>query len=176
MRQMTGLNELREQGRMTWIEQEHGWVAVPDEVLNALAEDGFDECKREMTTSRRDCRPAGGVWQGVDTRTGSVASAIWVNRPPWHQAIVAGGVWQGARTKSVASAIGVNRPAGDQAIVFIAIDGESFRGARLPSMDFSKQVLATCPTNPAVLALNGVGWNDLGTPRRIMATLAGTGS
>jgi len=42
---MHGLNELREQGRMTWIEAERGWGA----------------------TSRRDLRPAGGVWQGVNT-------------------------------------------------------------------------------------------------------------
>ncbi len=88
MRQMKGFNELREQGRMTWIEQEHGWVAAPEEIMNALSSDGFEECKREMTTSRRDRRPAGGVWQGVNTRTGSEASAIWVNRPAWHQAIV----------------------------------------------------------------------------------------
>ena len=88
MGQMKGLNELREQGRMTWIEQEHGWVAAPEEIMNALSTDGFEECKREMTTSRRDRRPAGGVWQGVNTCTGSVASAIWVNRPAWHQAIM----------------------------------------------------------------------------------------
>jgi hypothetical protein len=93
---MNDLNELREQGRMTWIEQEHGWLAAPQEILNALSNDGFEECKREMTTSRRDRRPAGGVWQGVDTRTGWVASAIWVDRPAW-----------------------------DEAVVFIAIDGES---------------------------------------------------
>ena len=99
MGQMNGLSELREQGRMTWIEQEHGWVAVPEEIVHALSTDGFEECKRESTTSRRDLRPAGGVWQGVDTRTGSVASAIWVNRP-----------------------------AGHQAIVFVDIDGESLKG------------------------------------------------
>jgi hypothetical protein len=28
------------------------------------------------------------VWQGVDARTATVASAIWVNRPGWQQAIV----------------------------------------------------------------------------------------
>ena len=127
MRQMMGLDELREQGRMTWIEQEHGWVAAPEEIVKALSKDGFEECKREMTTSRRDRRPPGGVWQGVDTRTGSVASAIWVNRLAWHQAIVAGSVWQGvnARTGPVASAIWVDRTAWDEAVVFIAIDGES---------------------------------------------------
>ncbi len=99
MSQLNGLKELREQGRMTWIEPEHGWVAAPEEIVNALSTDGFEECKRESTTSRRDCRPADGVWQGVNTRTGSVAAAIWVNRP-----------------------------AGHQAIMFIDIDGESLKG------------------------------------------------
>ncbi len=85
---MHGLNELREQGRLTWAKPEREWQAAPDEVLKALAGDGFDECKREITTSRRDCRPAGGVWQGVDTRTGSVASVIWVARPAPQVAMV----------------------------------------------------------------------------------------
>ena len=102
MRQINGLNELREQGRMTWIEEEHGWVAAPEEILKALSTDGFEECKREMTTSRRDRRPAGGLWQGVNPRTGSEASAIWVNRS-----------------------------AGHQAILFIDINGESFADGRL---------------------------------------------
>jgi hypothetical protein len=88
MQQMTGLNDLREQGRMTWTAGEHGWVGAPEEIVKALSKDGFEECKREMTTSRRDLRPAGGVWQGVNARTGTVASAIWVNRPGWQQAIV----------------------------------------------------------------------------------------
>ena len=88
MPQMEGLNELREQGRMTWIEQEHGWLAAPKEIVEALSTDGFEACKREMTTSRRDRRPAGGVWQGVNRRPGSEAAAIWVNRPAWHEAIV----------------------------------------------------------------------------------------
>src|SRR5438094_9067510 len=48
--------------------------------------------------------------------------------------------------------------------------------SRLPSTDLSRQVLASCPTNLAVLALNGVGWNDLGVPRRVMATLARSGT
>jgi len=69
--------------------------------VKALSNDGFEECQREMTTTRCDWQPPGGVWQGVDTRTGSVASAIWVDRPAW-----------------------------DQAIVFIAVDGEPFRGAK----------------------------------------------
>lgn len=78
---MTGLNELREQGRI-WSEGEHEWMGVPDEILRALETDGFAECNREMTKGRRDCRPAGGVWQGTNPRTGSVASVIWVTRAP----------------------------------------------------------------------------------------------
>ena len=88
MQRVDGLNELRGQGRMTWAEHEHGWVGRPEEILRALANDGFDECKREMTASRRDCRPAGGLWQGVNPRTGSVASAIWVMRPILPEAMV----------------------------------------------------------------------------------------
>src|SRR5260370_41803016 len=68
-RPITGLNELREQGRMTWIEEEHGWIAAPEEVMKALSDDGFEECKHEMATSRRDLRPSGGGGPWVDTHT-----------------------------------------------------------------------------------------------------------
>jgi len=88
MREMSGLAELRRHGRMMWTEPQRGWVAAPEEILTALAKDGFEECKRALTSSRSDSRPAGGVWQGVDARTATVASAIWVNRPGWQQAIV----------------------------------------------------------------------------------------
>jgi hypothetical protein len=79
--QMSNLDALRQQGQMTWSEHEQGWNGTPDEIFRALGADGFDECKREMTTSRRDCRPVGGVWQGVNATTKSVASLIWVVRP-----------------------------------------------------------------------------------------------
>jgi hypothetical protein len=92
MQQMSGLtadlNDLREQGRMTWSQPLGGWVAAPAEVLDALAKGGFEECKRELTASHRGCRPAGGVWQGINPRTGSVASAIWVTRPEPQEAVV----------------------------------------------------------------------------------------
>jgi len=86
--QRSALADLHSQGRMTWTEPERGWVAVPDEVVGALGRAGFEECKREMTTSRRDLRPAGGVWQGVNRLTGSVASAIWVARATQRHALV----------------------------------------------------------------------------------------
>lgn len=85
---MHGLDELRAQGKMTWMDEEHGWVAAPEDVIDALANHGFEECKRATTTSRRDLRPAGGVWQGVNKRTGSVASTIWMDRPSRLQTIV----------------------------------------------------------------------------------------
>src|SRR2546430_13325053 len=105
MRQMTGLNELRERGMMTWLEQEHGWVAAPEEIVKAFSKDGFEECNRETTMSRREWQPPGGVWQGVDTRTGSVASATWVNRPPWHQSSAAGREGAGEPGPSLASRV-----------------------------------------------------------------------
>jgi hypothetical protein len=88
MQSMKAFSELRDQGRITWMEEEHGWVAAPEDIVDALSNDGFEECKRETTPSRRDLQPAGGVWQGVNTRTGSVASAIWVKQPPRAGAIV----------------------------------------------------------------------------------------
>jgi hypothetical protein len=48
--------------------------------------------------------------------------------------------------------------------------------SHLPSTDFANDVLKTRPGNLAVLPLDGVGWNDLGEPRRVMATLARIGA
>jgi hypothetical protein len=108
MREMTGFSALREQSRITWIEGERGWVAAPEDMVDALSSEGFAECKRETTTSRRDRHPAGGVWQGMNPRTGSVASAVWVNHAAW-----------------------------PHALVFIEVDGESLTGGsvRLASPD-----------------------------------------
>ncbi len=85
---MSGLTQLQDQGGMTWAEREPGWVAMPDDVMKALVEDGFEECKREITTSRPDRRPTGGLWQGLNRATGSVASAIWVAPATQHRALV----------------------------------------------------------------------------------------
>jgi len=88
MREMTGFRALREQSRITWIERDRGWVAAPEDIVTVLSSEGFEECKRATTKSRRDRHPAGGVWQGVDPRTGSVASAVWVNHAAWPHAVV----------------------------------------------------------------------------------------
>jgi hypothetical protein len=81
MTDLSRLNELREAGQMQWVATERAWAVEPGVVVQALAGDGFQEYKREVTRSRPDREPTGGVWQGLDSRTGTVASAIWVQRP-----------------------------------------------------------------------------------------------
>lgn len=93
------LEELCTHGQMRWTGQEDAWLARPDDVVSALSHEGFEEYKREVAHGRRGRRPTGGVWQGLNSRTGAVASAIWVTRPE-----------------------------ADQALVFIDIDGEPVRG------------------------------------------------
>lgn len=80
MNHFKALNELQEHGKLRWSAGEHGWSADPREVVQALAREGFQEYKSEITRSRVDREPTGGVWQGLDCRTGAVASAIWVVR------------------------------------------------------------------------------------------------
>ena len=41
----------------------------------------------------------------------------------------------------------------------------------LDEINFSHQVLAQCPNQLAVLKVTGVRWNDLGEPKRVMASL-----
>ena len=75
---LTSLDQLRAHGKMTWEQRAAGWVAEPDEVVGALSREGFEEVKREVARRPR-AAAAGGVWQGLNPRTGAVASAIWVN-------------------------------------------------------------------------------------------------
>lgn len=74
------LNELRDHGKMQWSQGERAWAAEPRDIVSALAHEGFEEYKHEITYSRRDRPPRGGVWQGLNSQTGAVASAIWVQR------------------------------------------------------------------------------------------------
>jgi hypothetical protein len=70
------LDDLRERVRMTWNDQARGWVGAPSEIVRAFEDDGCCECKHLIATRRHDGRPAGGVWQGGNPRTGSTASAM----------------------------------------------------------------------------------------------------
>lgn len=74
------LEDLQHQGRMSWGSDQGGWIARPEEIVAVLSRHGYQEYKREVTRSRRDREPMGGVWQGLNAETGSVASAIWVRR------------------------------------------------------------------------------------------------
>jgi hypothetical protein len=55
-----------------------GWLAEPDEVVAALASEGFQECKHEVARDPSSRVQSGGVWQGLNAETGAVASAVWV--------------------------------------------------------------------------------------------------
>jgi hypothetical protein len=72
------LDELRTRGRIAWMAERRGWSAVPDDVVDALRADGFAEVRREVTRRGRTRTPHGGLWQGLDARTGAVASAVWI--------------------------------------------------------------------------------------------------
>lgn len=73
------LNDLKAHGKMQWSGDEHAWVAEPEDIVRALAGDGFAEYRREVARTGPGRDLAGGVWQGLDPRTGRVASAIWVH-------------------------------------------------------------------------------------------------
>jgi hypothetical protein len=76
MQLMHGLDELEAQGQMTWIEAQHGWAAAPGDVVDALSRDGFEECKRETTTSRqKNLQPAGVACGRVSTRARDPAAS-----------------------------------------------------------------------------------------------------
>jgi hypothetical protein len=74
---MPSLNDLCERGRMTWAAQEEGWTGRPEEVLDALATDGFHECQRDLPASPHGRWPAEGTWEGVNPSTKSTASVAW---------------------------------------------------------------------------------------------------
>jgi hypothetical protein len=77
MHSMDSLNELRAAGRMRWLGAADAWLAEADEVVRALAREGFEECKHEEARDRRH-HARNGVWQGLNRVTGGVASAVWV--------------------------------------------------------------------------------------------------
>ncbi len=84
MTRVNSLEQLLAAGRMQWSSSEYAWTAEPDEVVAALARAGFEEYKREVARTRRDREPSGGLWQGLDSRTGAVASAVWFTSPEQH--------------------------------------------------------------------------------------------
>jgi hypothetical protein len=60
---------------MTWIEQEHGWVAASEEIVMAPSKEGFEERKRRAVCDKASTHGIGGLGVLVLVRA-------------WHQAIV----------------------------------------------------------------------------------------
>lgn len=80
-RLMPRLNALCERGRMVWTAQQGGWTGQPEEVLDALAADGFHKCQRDTAlSSPAQWGPVDGTWEGVNPQTRSVASVAWLRR------------------------------------------------------------------------------------------------
>jgi len=63
---------------MRWRAEDHAWIADPEQIVEALTTDGFDEYRREIARGGRERATSGGMWQGLDRRTGEVATVIWV--------------------------------------------------------------------------------------------------
>src|SRR2546427_356586 len=57
---MDRLRELRDAGKVEWIEEMAAWAGQLDDIVRALADEGFQECRKEIVRSRRDRQPAGG--------------------------------------------------------------------------------------------------------------------
>lgn len=85
---MNALRELMTQGRIAWAPQARGWIARPGDIVDALAREGFAEFKVDTARTGRNRAPTGGLWQGLDCRTGAVASAIWVRGEDDERAVV----------------------------------------------------------------------------------------
>jgi hypothetical protein len=85
---MERFSEMRDAGKIAWIEDVGAWTGPADDIVRALVGEGFQECRREVVRSRRGCQPAGGLWQGLNQRTGVVASAVWFSGGGRHRCIV----------------------------------------------------------------------------------------
>ena len=132
---------------MCWRAEDHAWIADPDLVVQALVSDGFNEYRREIAKRARERAASGGMWQGLDPRTGVVATVIWVN---------------GAT------------PA--ESHVFIEIDGQSVDGSAWAEIDAAVLEAVTTAgghmTVPEIAAR--VGMSE-GAVQSVVSMLAGQG-
>ncbi len=74
------LNGLQRTGRIRWAPVERMWIGDADEITRALSDEGFEQCKREIVRDDRHGDAIGGLWQGLNARTGAVSSAIWIRQ------------------------------------------------------------------------------------------------
>jgi hypothetical protein len=85
---MNTFRDLLSEGRIAWAAEVRGWIGHPGDIVDALAREGFAEFKADAARGRRGGPPSGGIWQGLDARTGAVASAVWVRPPGGGHAVV----------------------------------------------------------------------------------------
>lgn len=74
---MHSFGDLERNGTIRWRAEHQAWVADPECVVQTLTDEGFAEYRREIATSGRAHVTSGGMWQGLDPRTGVVATVIW---------------------------------------------------------------------------------------------------
>jgi hypothetical protein len=75
---MRYLDKLERRAALRWRADEHAWVGDHEAVVRVLADEGFQEYKRETARGKHARLARGGMWQGLDQRTGAVATVIWV--------------------------------------------------------------------------------------------------
>ena len=85
---MEALDQLVREGLIAWVPAAQAWRGQPDDIVGALARAGFAEFKADAARGHRGRTPTGGIWQGLDARTGAVASAIWVRAEDQDRAVV----------------------------------------------------------------------------------------
>jgi hypothetical protein len=85
---MQHLGDLERARTMCWRAEDQAWIADPETVLKALIDDGFAEFRREIAQGGRERAGSGGMWQGLDERSGGVATVIWVAHAPPSQSHV----------------------------------------------------------------------------------------
>ena len=85
---MNAFRELMTEGRIAWAAEVRGWIGQPGDIVDALSREGFTEFKADAARGPRGGLSRGGIWQGLDARTGAVASAVWVRVPQGGDAVV----------------------------------------------------------------------------------------
>ena len=85
---MKAFRDLVNEGRIAWAPAARAWRARPDDIVDALSREGFTEFKADAARTGRQRPATGGMWQGLDARTGAVASAIWVRADDDERAVV----------------------------------------------------------------------------------------
>jgi hypothetical protein len=74
---MDYLGDLERNGTICWRAEDYAWIADPEDVVKALTNEGFDEYRRDLAKGGRARTTSGGLWQGLDRRSGAVATVIW---------------------------------------------------------------------------------------------------